>query len=623
MGEKRREGSRANAGRRNDRSGKVGRGTRKNSSPRRRTGGSEATPARRRRRSGAQVIHLDAKRQPPRRATSEPLRGAPGRSSTGNAALTVGRRRLRLVAVAFAVVGLLLGARAVQMIVADGERYHAFAAEQGDMQDVARARGSIVSADGRELATSLDAARVVATPYQVEKPVKDARALAGVLGPETGQSASEIEALLTKRDANERPSGYSVVASGVTPESGRKVGKLGVVGVSVLPDTIRVYPERSLASQMVGHVGDYGEAFGGVEARYDEALESGEEVTLTLDTAVQQELEKALGAAVEENDAKSAVGVVMRVEDGAVVALANTPGYDNNDFEEAPVEAQRDRVLTDPYEPGSTFKAFTVASALEEGAVTESSTFVVPDHIEVADRVIHDSRPHETKVMTTGDVLKESSNVGAIQVGQSLGGLRLYEYIRRFGFGEVTGVDLFGEDPGSVPVYEDWSGSTIGTIPMGQGLTVTPLQLASGYATIANGGKPVTPHVIQGETPAAPGPRVISEETSAIVRGMLQGVVDEGSGHFAQIPGYTVAGKTGTSQKVDPETGTYGDEYVASFIGFAPASDPEYVALIAIDEPEATYWGEVAAAPAFREVMGFTLGYFNVPPDAASGRASP
>ena len=273
---------------------------------------------------------------------------------------------MRLVAVAFAVVGLLLGARAVQMIVADGERYQAFAAEQGagDVQAAARARGSIVSADGRELATSLDAARVVATPYQVERSAKAARALAGVIGPETGQSAAEIEALLTKRDANDRPSGYSVVASGVTPGTGEKVAKLGIVGVSVLPDTIRVYPERSLASQLVGHVGDYGEAFGGVEARYNEALESGEDVTLTLDTAVQQELEKALHAAVEENDAKGAVGVVMRVEDGAVVALANTPCYDNNDFDEKPVESQCVRVLTYPYEPGSTFNAFTVATEL-------------------------------------------------------------------------------------------------------------------------------------------------------------------------------------------------------------------------------------------------------------------
>ena len=209
--------------------------------------------------------------------------------------------------------------------------------------------------------------------------------------------------------------------------------------------------------------------------------------------------------------------------------------------------------------------------------------------------------------MTTGDVLKESSNVGAIQVGQGLGGPKLYEYIRLFGFGEATGVDLWGEDPGSVPAYEDWSGSSIGNIPIGHGLTVTPLQLASGYAAIANGGRRITPHVRELATPAAPGPRVISGETSAIVRGMLQGVVDEGSGHFAQIPGYTVAGKTGTSQMVDPETGTYGDEYVASFIGFAPASDPEYLALIAVDDPETTYWGELVAAPALQKVMSFTL----------------
>ncbi len=223
--------------------------------------------------------------------------------------------------------------------------------------------------------------------------------------------------------------------------------------------------------------------------------------------------------------------------------------------------------------------------------------------------------------MATGDILTESSNVGAIQVGQSLGGPKLYEYIRRFGFGEATGVDLWGEDPGDVPAYEDWSGSSIGNIPIGQGLTVTPLQLVSGYAAIANGGRRITPHVREAVAP--PGSRVISEETSAIVRGMLQGVVDEGSGHFAQIPGYTVAGKTGTSQIVDPRTGTYGDEYVASFIGFAPASDPEYLVLIAVDDPETTYWGEVVAAPAFQKVMSFTLGYFNVPPDAGSGETSP
>jgi cell division protein FtsI (penicillin-binding protein 3) len=526
-----------------------------------------------------------------------------------------------MVAVAFAVVGLLLVGRAVQMIVADDERYQAFAAEYGagwPAPVAEQARGSIVSADGRELAKSLEAAQIVATPYQVEEPAEAARALAGAIGPEEGPGVAAIKASLTQRGADGQPSGYSVVASGIRPEAAREVEDLGIEGISVVPDTVRVYPERSLASQLMGHLGGFGEPLGGVEASYEDPLKNGGDVTLTLDTAVQQELEKALEDAVEKNDAKGAVGLVMRVDDGAIVALANTPGYDNNHSEDAPLEAQRNRVLTDPYEPGSTFKAITVASALEEGAVTEDTTFVVADHIAVADRVIHDSRPHETKIMTTGDVLKESSNVGAIQIGQALGGAKLEEYIRRFGFGETTGVDLWGEDAGTVPAYEDWSGSTIGNIPIGQGLAVTPLQLASGYAAIANGGRGVTPHVTEQEVPEDPGPRVISEGTSAIVRGMLQGVVDEGSGHYAQIPGYTVAGKTGTSQKVDPETGTYGREYVASFVGFAPATDPEYVTLIAVDEPEATYWGEIAAAPAFRKVMSFALSYFNVPPDRPS-----
>jgi cell division protein FtsI (penicillin-binding protein 3) len=605
MGDRRKEGSRGSAGRRDARSGPARRGTRK-------------TP--RTRSSGAQVVHLHESRRRRRGAAGAATR----HSSTGNAAWTTGHRRLRMVAMAFAVLGLLLGGRAVQMIVADDERYQAFAAEQGTgypAPGAGQVRGSIVSADGRELATSLEAARVVATPYQIEKPAEAARALAGVMGPEEEPGSAEIEASLTERGADGHLGGYSVVASGVEPETARKIEGLGIEGISVEPDTVRVYPEGSLASQLMGHLGGFGEPFGGVEASYEESLKDGEDVTLTLDTAVQQELEKALEFAVEKNDAKRAVGLIMRVEDGAIVALANTPGYDNNRSDDAPLEAQRNRVLTDPYEPGSTFKAITVASALEEGAVTEDTTFVVADQIAVADRVIHDSRPHETKVMTTGDVLKESSNVGAIQIGQELGGAKLEEYIRRFGFGETTGVDVWGEDAGIVPAYEDWSGSTIGNIPMGQGLTVTPLQLAAGYATIANGGHRITPHLVEQGGADATGPRVISEDTSAIVRGMLQGVVDEGSGHYAQTPGYTVAGKTGTSQKVDPETGTYVREYVTSFIGFAPATDPEYVALIAVDEPQATRWGEVAAAPAFRKVMSFALGYFNVPPDRPSSGA--
>jgi cell division protein FtsI (penicillin-binding protein 3) len=522
-----------------------------------------------------------------------------------------------MVAAVFVVTVLLLGGRAVHISLTEDENYRAFAEEQagGATPVAAPTRGSIVSADGRELATSLEVAHVIATPYQVEDPGATASELHAVLSKETDTTEKEIRTSLLRRDADGQLTGYSVVATGVEPETAAKVQALGIEGITTVPDTMRVYPDGSLASQLLGHQGDYGQPFGGVEASYDDTLKRGRDVDLTVDSAVQQELQKALAKAVEKSKAKSAVGVVMRVDDGSILALANTPAYDNNHFGNVPAEDQRDRVLTDPYEPGSTFKAFTVASALEDGAVTPSSKFVVPDHMTVADHVINDSQPHETEILTPAGVLEHSSNVGATKIAQELGGRKLYNYMRAFGFGEPTGVDLWGEDLGLVPAYKDWSGVSIGNIPFGQGFTVTPLQLVSGYATLVNGGRRVTPHVTEQETSPKQGPRVISKKTSAIVRGMLQGVVDDGSGHFAQISGYSVAGKTGTSQIVDPKTGTYGDQYVASFIGFAPATDPEYVMLVAVDDPQTSYWGELVAVPAFHQVMSFTLGYFNVVPD--------
>ena len=227
----------------------------------------------------------------------------------------------------------------------------------------------------------------------------------------------------------------------------------------------------------------------------------------------------------------------------------------------------------------------------------------------------NDSEPHPTEVMYPSEILQRSSNVGTIQIAQGLGGEKIDAYNKSFGFGEPTGIDLWGENAGNAPDFAEWSGSSIGNIPIGQGITVTPLQLASGYATLANGGLAVEPRVAGTPDPERPRDRVISRETSDIVRRMLQSVVEQGTGTYAQVPGYTVAGKTGTSQKVDPETGTYGDEYTASFIGFAPASNPEYVTLIVVDEPQTSIWGERVAAPAFADVMDFTLKYFNVRPD--------
>ncbi|CAN5538841.1 penicillin-binding protein 2 [soil metagenome] len=520
-----------------------------------------------------------------------------------------------MVLIAVTLASLLLGGRAVYLTVAEGDGLQALAAEQtAETQDVSSGRGDILTADGRRLATSLDRYRLVATPYQIENPAEVASKLVEVAGPELGQTEAQITSELTERDAQGNLGGYSVIGS-VEPRTAERIQELSVEGLNLTPTSIRAYPDGQLASQTTGYLGSYGEPFGGIESRYDEKLKSGQDVTVTIDAAVQQELEKELQGVIEEHGAKSTLGLVMRIDDGAVVALASSPSFDNNEFEETEAELQRNRILTDPYEPGSTFKPFNMAAALEENAVSTESWFTVPDNIQVADRVIHDSEPHETKVMQPKDILEQSSNVGTIQVAQQLGGDKLEEYLRRFGFGESTGVDLWGEDPGVVPAYEDWSGSSIGNIPIGQGLTVTPLQLVSGYATLVNGGTTVEPHVAQRASDPEPGERMISQETSDIVRGMLQNVVDNGSGHFAQIPGYTVGGKTGTSQKVDPETGAYAFKHIASFIGFAPASDPEYVALIVADEPQTEYWGEVVAAPAFQRLMGFTLGYFNVPPD--------
>jgi cell division protein FtsI (penicillin-binding protein 3) len=605
MGHNRKEGSSGRADRPGSRNTKRGRG--KATTPRTRT--------RDRKTPGGNVIHLHGRRSDRRRNRR--------RSATSGQARTVGHRRLWTVAAVFVVSGLLLGGRAVHISLTEDEAYRAFAAEQSwtGTQSAPPTRGSIVSADGRELATSLEVARVIATPYQVVDPGATAEKLKTMMGSETDRGAGEIEEALTRRDADGELTGYSVVATGIKPETAAEIQAEALGGITIAPDTERVYPNGSLASQLVGHSSDYGQAFGGVEARFDDRLKSGKAVNLTVDSAVQQELQKALATAVEKSKAKSAVGVLMRVDDGSIVALANTPAYDNNDFDEVPVEDQRNKALTDTYEPGSTFKAFTVASALEEGAVTPSDKFAVPDHMMVADHVINDSEPHETEVLTPGGVLEHSSNVGATKIAMKMGGKKLYDNMRAFGFGQPTGVDLWGEDPGIVPAYKDWSGISIGNIPFGQGFTVSPVQLTSAYATLINGGYRVEPHVVEGDAPAERGPRVISGKTSAIVRGMLQGVVDDGSGHFAQISGYTVGGKTGTSQKVDPKTGTYGGGYVASFVGFVPATDPEYVMLIAVDEPAKSYWGEVDACPAFRQVMEFTLGYFNVPPDRRGFRA--
>jgi cell division protein FtsI (penicillin-binding protein 3) len=299
--------------------------------------------------------------------------------------------------------------------------------------------------------------------------------------------------------------------------------------------------------------------------------------------------------------------------------MANAPTFDANDFGSAPAEVRRNRAVTDIYEPGSTFKIVTIAGALEDRVVTPRSSFVLAPTIRVADRVIHEAHYRPTERMTVRQILSESSNIGTVTIAEKLGAGELSTWIHRFGFGRTTGLDYPGESAGMVLPLDKWYGSTIGTVPIGQGIAVTPLQMVSAYAAIGNGGVMATPRLVEriGGKPlrVKKGERVVSRHTANLMMSMFRDVVLEGTGTEAAIPGYTVAGKTGTAQKA--ENGRYvAGKYVASFVGLVPAKRPRLAILVMVDEPHGTIWGGSVAAPAFRDIARFALQYLEVPPDA-------
>ena len=308
--------------------------------------------------------------------------------------------------------------------------------------------------------------------------------------------------------------------------------------------------------------------------------------------------------------------------------MASEPGFDASRVDETSAEALRNRAVTDSYEPGSTFKVVTVAAVLEENLFKPSSSFVLPFDIQVADRTIREVAYRETETMTLSDVIARSSNVGAITVALRLGEKRLASWIDKFGFGRKTGIDFPGEARGIVIPREEWSGSTIGNLPIGQGLAATPIQVAALYGTLANGGVWNQPHIvdrIDGGRKAverAEPRRVVSKRTATQLTRMLERVVAGGSGTRANVPGYRIAGKTGTSAKVEP-SGVYSTRrYVASFVGFAPSRDPKLVMLVVVDEPHGAIFGGIVAAPAFADIARFALQHFEIPPAAGTQGSS-
>ena len=559
----------------------------------------------------------------------------------------VANRRIRLLLASFVLLFGIAFLRAAWLQGVRAGSYGSLAASQHS-EDVTlpAARGTIYDRGGLQLAIGEQTTTVYADPLQVRDPNREAAVAARILRLDPVALAAEL---------GDRTHGFVYVERKADPVRAERLRKRHLPGFGFYPEEQRFYPQGSLASQVLGYAGVDNHGLAGLELSLDKVLagrpgrerlvkdasgqaidtiqsqaeRDGTDVYLTLDHTIQANAQTVLKQTITRWHAKSATAVVLDPRSGAVLAMATAPGFNANAYGQVWHPLQRNRAVTDTYEPGSTFKLVTVAGALSEHLVTPSTSFILPYSIHVADRIIHDAEPRGTETMTVAQILARSSNVGAITLAERLGQHALAGWISRFGFGRRTGIDFPGESPGIALPEKDWSGSTIGNVPIGQGISVTPVQLASAYAAIANRGVWIRPHLIDhigdGASVHAARRRIVSRGVARQLLLMLKNVVLDGTGALAAVPGYEVAGKTGTASKVDSD-GTYSkSRYVASFVGVVPASRPRLVILVSVDEPRGAIWGGVVAAPAFSQIAKFDLQYLDggITPDAPSTTLTP
>lgn len=550
-------------------------------------------------------------------------------------------RRIRLLVALFAIAFAVALARSAWLQAVQGPSLEGLASrQQRETVTLQPRRGTILDRQGVPLAIGEQATTVYANPRHVTDPEATAPVVARDLGLD---EQTVLEAL------SDRSRGFVYLARKTDPELASQLELRALPGIGFLDEEKRVYPQRKVGASILGFAGVDNEGLGGLELAYDRLLagkpgeqtivhdpqgrvldvlerrpvKEGRNLTLTIDNRLQAGVERILRQTRAAWGAKAVSAVVLDPRTGGVLAMAGEPGFDANDYGEAYAadpEAVRNRAVMDVYEPGSTFKVVTVAAALEERLVRPSTPFLLPPSIQVADREIHDAEERGTETLTVAQILARSSNVGAVKLALLLGERRLAHWIKRFGFGHLTGIDYPGESPGIVLPQRQWTGSTIGNVPIGHGIAVTPIQMAAVYGAIANGGVWIKPHVVSHvgdeRAPRFDRHRIVSRRTARLLTTMMQEVVSEGTGVSAQVPGYTVAGKTGTAAKPD-ESGGYSDtRYVASFVGFVPARAPRLVILVAVDEPQGQIWGGTVAAPAFRDIAAFALDYLDIRPDA-------
>jgi len=541
-------------------------------------------------------------------------------------------RRIGLLFALFFLLLVLAAGRAVWLggVKASELRARALDQQVDDLEVPAR-RGTITDRNGAELAVSEDAVTVFANPFLIDDPVGTARKLSPLLD----MPVEELTPLLS-----DSKKGFVYLGRELDPSAGEAVEELAIEGVDTVAEPRRTYPQGPLAAQLLGAVGTDNYGLAGLEQLREDALdgrdgrrrivkdatgdpvsivdvaraEPGEDMRLTIDAAIQSRVEEVLAEVGEKHTPAGATAVVMDPRTGEVLALANWPAVDADEFTSGSAAARQNRAVAGSFEPGSTFKPFTVAGAMEEGLVKRSTKFTLPPSIQVADRTIEESHARGTLTLSVADILAQSSNVGAVTIGLELGPERFDRWIRRFGFGSGTDIDVPGEAAGIVPRPDEYSGSSMGNLPLGQGLAATPIQMAAGYGALANGGVLHEPSVIAG--PPTPGERVMSEDTAHRVSRMLEGVLGPGgTAQEASVEGYRLAGKTGTAEKPDGQGGYSSTDYFASFIGYAPARDPRLLVAVMVDEPRGAIYGGEVAAPAFEKIVSFALPYLRIPPE--------
>ncbi len=557
-------------------------------------------------------------------------------------------RRSRYIALALFLLlcfGLVIF-RLVQIQLIQAGRYEAIAQTQRlEEVKLEPQRGSITDCDGRQLAFSKEVKTVYASPNQVTDPEMAAAQLAAILKI----PKEDILPKLTKK------SGFEYIVRKIDPDLAERVKAAGIPGIGMLDESTRCYPAGSLAAQVIGYVGmdntglagleyDYNTLLAGVRGEQDvekdaagnpipgvgqlkSAPVDGSSMELTIDEDIQFKAESVLDAAVQEFSAKNGTLVLMDCRTGEILAMANSPMFDLNQFPTTDPEVYRNHAVCDAFEPGSVLKVVTAAGALQERVMTPGTVLGIPRELPVADRTFSDF--HEMpEQMTMTQVIAQSSNVGTIQIAQALGKEGLYRYMQQFGFGAATGVGFPGEVSGRLPELAKWTAPSLATIGIGQGISVTTTQVARMIAAVGNGGSLVQPKLVKAiidpegkrtEANTEEPQRIITEDVAAQVKAMLEEVVRSGTGTRAAMNLYTCAGKTGTGMKASPKGG-YEDNYMASFAGFAPAEKPVLAMAVVLDSPTTIYGGEVAA-PVFSQVMEFALRHLEVAPsDSGAGQ---